>query len=817
MALVGLLFLPAVASAGPKAPVQYQLPPSPIPQILDTAPPPRVLVSSDRKQLALLGRENLPSIAELAEPELHLAGYRMNPRTNGPAPSRVAYLNSITVQDIATGAERPVKLGKGLRLMDPTWSPDGTKIAFINVTRAGMELWVADAATGNARALTGPTLTDPFSARAFVWMPDSRSLLTAQVLPKRGAPPPSTPVPAGPVIEENEGKATPAPTFGDLLKTPADEALFDYYFTSRLVRVPVTGGAGTPVGEPGVITSFDPSPDGRFLLVERVKRPYSYRVRADRFPKEIDVLDPQGKQVKRIADLPLAEEIPINYDAVRAGPREVEWRADAPATLAWAEALDGGDPRVAAKLRDRVLLLEAPFTGEPRKLIDLEHRVAQVAWGRDDFALVVSGWWNTRWEKRFAVDPSKPEAAPRVLADRSYEDRYNAPGSPVLVRNAAGHMVLQMTEDGRGIYLRDEGASPKGNYPFLDRMDVTTGKSERLWRAADPYYETAVAVLDANATRVLTRRESKDEPPNFFVRTLQGGEAKQLTRFPDPAPQLAGIQRQLITYPRADGVTLSATLILPPGYEPKRDGPLPLLMWAYPREFKDAAAASQVDDSPNRFSRPAGASHLFVLTQGYAVLDGPAMPIVGPKGIEPNDTYVEQLVASAKAAVDKVVELGVADRNRIAVGGHSYGAFMTANLLAHTDFFRAGIARSGAYNRTLTPFSFQAEQRNYWQARDTYTRMSPFTYADKIKTPILLIHGAADDNSGTFPVQSERFYAALKGNGATVRYVSLPYEAHGYRARESVLHTLFEMVSWLDKHVKNAPAGPASTVGKAAP
>jgi dipeptidyl aminopeptidase/acylaminoacyl peptidase len=793
--------LPAQDAGG----TRYLTPPAPIPQILDAPPTPGVTVSGDGRTMALLSRENMPSIAELAEPELHLAGIRMNPRINGPAPSRVAWLTGITFQDVATGAKRRVPLPAGARISYTRWSPDGRRMAFVSNARTGLELWVADVATGAAHRVTPADVNAAFGGPPYVWMPDSRTLVVARVPAGRGAVPGAAQVPAGPLVEENAGRPTPAPTYEDLLKTPADERLFEYYFTARMYRVPAAGGVATPLGSPGIIARMDPSPDGRYLLVTRLKRPFSFHVPANRFPTEVAVLDAQGSTVRRVADLPLAEDLPIAFDAVRTGPREVDWRSDAPATLAWVEAQDRGDPRVQAPVRDRVLVLDAPFTGEPRKLIDLEHRFADIEWGTGDFALVVSRWWNTRWEKRFAVDPSHPGTAPRLLSDRSYDDRYGAPGDPVTRTDATGHAVIAMTADGRGAYLAGEGASARGNYPFLDRMDVATGRTERLWQAKDPYYETVVAVLTPDAGRIVTRRESQSDPPNLFLRTLPGDGARKLTDFADPAPQFAGVQRQLITYPRKDGVMLSATLYLPAGYDAKRDGPLPMFMWAYPREFRDAAAASQITDSPNRFTRPTGPSHLFLLTQGYAVLDGPAMPIIGANGAEPNDTYVDQLVASAQAAVDKVVQMGVADRDRIGVGGHSYGAFMTANLLAHSDLFRAGIARSGAYNRTLTPFGFQAEQRTYWQATDIYTTMSPFTFANRIHDPILLIHGANDDNTGTFPIQSERMYAALKGNGATVRYVVLPYETHGYRARESVMHTLAEMVSWMDRYVKHAP------------
>jgi dipeptidyl aminopeptidase/acylaminoacyl peptidase len=808
----GALLAALVLSGGPAAAQNgYLSPPDPIPAIVTAQPTPGVLVGRDRRTLALLTREGLPSIAEMAEPELRLAGFRISPRTNGISATRAAYSNGITFQDLATGQKRAVQVPAGARISYTQWSPDGRSLGFVNATSTGLELWVADVATAQSRRVTGAELNATIGT-PYRWLPDNSGFVVARIPAGRGAAPRISEVPAGPIIQENAGRSAPARTYQDLLQNAGDEALFEHYFTAQLTRVPLAGGAPAALGEPGIFFGFDPSPNGQYLLVTRVKRPYSYVVPAWNFPQETRVLDMRGNLVKLVADIPATDNLPPAFDAVAEGPRAVQWRSDAPATLVWAEALDGGDPRREAALRDRVLLLEAPFTAQPTRLIDLEHRMSDVLWGRGDMALVESQWFNTRWQKRFAVNPSNPSAAPRLLSDRSYQDRYSDPGTPLMTATPTGHLVMKFTGDGRGIFLTALGASERGNYPFLDVMDTGTGQSRRLWRAENPYYETVVTVLDDDGNRVLTRRESSTEAPNYYVRTLPGGEARAVTDFRDPAPQLAGIQRQMITYTRADGVRLSGTLYLPPGYDAARDGPLPLLMWAYPTEFRDAASAGQISDSPNRFSRPLGTSHLFTLLAGYAVLDNPAMPVVGEGDVEPNDTYLDQLVASAQAAVDKVVEMGVASRDRIAVGGHSYGAFMTANLLAHSDLFRAGIARSGAYNRTLTPFGFQAEQRTYWEATDTYTKMSPFTYANRVNEPILLIHGANDDNSGTFPIQSERFYAALKGHGATVRYVVLPLEAHGYRARESTLHTLAEMIRWLDTHVKNAPPrAPAAT------
>ncbi|WP_376787731.1 S9 family peptidase [Brevundimonas sanguinis] len=795
---VPALMLPVAAMAQDAAPT-YQQPPAPIAQILDAKPNPGVSVSPDRKTLLLTDRSNLPSIAELSEPMLRLAGYRINPRNNGPANSRVSWLTGLSFQSIDGGAARPVSgLPANARLTNTSWAPDGKTVAFLVNVPNGLEPWVADVAQAKARKLNGP-MVNAASGSGFSWLPDSSGLLVLAVPAGRGVAPNVDHPPEGPIITETGGRAAPVRTYQDLLSNAGDEALFDYYFTSQPTMVSLNGRART-VGQPGVVLNLSTSPDGRYILQTRVKKPYSYVVPASLFPSDIIVTDLNGREAHRVADLPLRDNVPTPFDAVAPGPRSVQWRADADATLVWTEAQDGGDPRNAAEVRDRVFMLRAPFNDRPQVLLDLKERYAGTTWGRDDVAIVNSRWFNTRHETRTLVDPSNPGAG-RVLVDRNYQDRYNDPGSVMTEPNARGRLVMRFNADRSKVFVEGGGATREGQYPFLDLMDLKTGESERLWRSAQGEYETVVGVLDENGRKLVTYRESRTDPANLRVRDLDGG-VTALTAFPDPAPQLAGVSRELITYTRDDGVELSGTLYLPAGYDKGRDGPLPLLMWAYPAEFTDAAVAGQVVDTDNRFVRPGGSSHLFLLTQGYAILDNPAMPIIGRDGAEPNDTYIEQLSASAKAAVDAVVALGVADRERIAVGGHSYGAFMTANLLAHTDLFKTGIARSGAYNRTLTPFGFQAEQRSYWEATETYTEMSPFTYANRVNEPILLIHGEADDNSGTFPVQTERFYAALKGNGATARYVVLPLEAHGYRARESVGHALYEMSSWLDRWLK---------------
>jgi len=801
--ILAVLAGPALAQEG----LTYQQPPAPIADILDTKPTPTPSLSPDRTTLALFDRANLPPIAELSEPMLRLAGYRINPRNNGQANSRVAWLTGLSFQPMAGGPARTVSLPANARFLSPNWSPDGRSVALLMDAPTGLELWTVDVASGRARRLTDARV-NAAGGGAFDWLPDSSGLIVRMTPERRGPAPDVSRPPEGPVVEESLGRTAPARTFQDLLSNAGDEALFDHYFTSQLTLVPLAGRART-LGAPAIYLGASVSPDGRYVLQTTAKRPYSYVVPARLFPSEVVVTDLQGRVVHRVADLPLRDNIPTPFDSVAPGPRAAQWRADAPSTLVWAEAQDGGDPRTPAEVRDRVFMLAAPFDGQPGTLIDLGDRYGGIVWGDADRALVLSRQFNSRRETRYLVDPSNPGQG-RVLLERNYQDRYNDPGFPMTEPNASGFPVMRFTADGSRVLMTGAGATREGAYPFLSTMDLTTGATERVWTSEEGAYESVVGILDENGRRLVTRRETRADPPNLFVRDLDA-QTTALTAFPDPAPQLAGASRELITYTRADGVQLSGTLYLPAGYSKDRDGPLPLVMWAYPAEFTDADVAGQVVDTANRFTRPGGSSHLFLLTQGYAVLDNPSMPIVGVGGAEPNDTYIEQLKASAEAAVDAVVGMGVADRDRIAVGGHSYGAFMTANLLAHTDLFRTGIARSGAYNRTLTPFGFQAEQRTYWEATDTYTEMSPFTYANRVNEPILLIHGEADDNSGTFPVQSERFYAALKGNGATVRYVVLPLEAHGYRARESVGHTLWEMIRWLDQYVKNAGPREAAT------
>jgi dipeptidyl aminopeptidase/acylaminoacyl peptidase len=756
--------------------------------------------------MALTFRKAYPTIAELSQPMLRLAGARVNPRNNGP--QRAAEIYAITLKKIADGSQVKVMVPPQANLLNVRFSPDGSHLSFQNRKDDRIELWVADTATGRAKLVSGSDRLNATTGDPCDWLHDNTTLICELVPAGRGPAPQEPSVPTGPNIQETSGKAAPAATYEDMIKTAHDEALFEYYFTSQLAAINVVSGSKTLIGRPAIFESVTPSPSGEYLLIAKIKRPFSHLIPMNGFPEDVEIWNRRGEVARKIADVPSREGVPLT--GVQTGPRGYRWRPDQPATAVWTEALDGGDLKNKVPFRDKVMSVAAPFIDAPVQLARTEWRFTNISFTEKGIALLSESDRVTRHTRTWILEVN---AEARKLWDRRQDAAYDNPGSPVMRRDSGaggfggggfggGSGTNAIMQTGDFIYLTGVGSSPEGDRPFLDRLNLKTLATERLFRSDAKAYETIVAPLSDDAVTILTRYETPADPPNYYVRDLQASSRRAVTEFKDPQPQLRGASHQFITYQRKDGVKLSGTLYLPPGYKPGQR--LPLIMWAYPREFGDADSASQITGSPNRFTIISGYSHLFLLLSGYAILDNPTMPIVGP-GETANDHYVEQLVTSAEAAIDKVVEMGVGDRDRIGVGGHSYGAFMTANLLAHSRLFRAGFAESGAYNRSLTPFGFQSERRTFWEVPDLYAKMSPFWYAQDVKDPILLMHGEADDNSGTFPIQSERFYMALKGQGATVRYVTLPFEAHGYAGRETLLHILAERINWFDKYVKNAP------------
>ena len=780
--------------------LQYQVPPKEIVDLIDVTMPPRVLVDDNKNYMVYLYRDTYKTIEELSEKEMRLAGLRINPQTN--IGSRVSYYNNIEIS-LAENNYSKIYDVKGMpkdpRISNVKWSPDQTKIAMTNTTKAGVELWLLDLKSSKLKKLIGPKLNANLG-NVINWFKDSKSLLV-KFVPKKiqSIILEDDLIPTGPRISTNDGEKAQNRTYQDLLKNKNDEKNFEILALSELYKVSIKGKKRL-WKKSDMHRGISFSPDGAYVLVSTIKKPFSYIVPYFRFPSKYILYTAGSKEVKILADIPLIEDLPKGFMAVRRGPRSFKWRVDKPASICFVSALDKGDPEEKVQFRDELFQLDAPFKDNPVTILKTQNRYYRSFWCNDTLAIVSDYWWNNRNEKTYLFSPSDSSKEPLIISDRNYQDKYNDPGDFVEERNIYGEYVLALRD--KNLFLIGDGFSANGQFPFLDELKITTLKKKRVYESNITGKKESLRDFIPDANKLFVKIESPNEYPNYYFRDLDG-ELNQVTYFENPFKSIQNVFKKLIKYKREDGLDLSATLYLPEGYNASQKEKLPMIMWAYPREYKDKSSASQTTKNPNQFTYPYAGSPIYWLTRGYAVLDDVAFPIVGEGDQQPNDDFRNQLVSNAKAAIEKVNNLGYVDINRIAVGGHSYGAFMVANLLSHSNYFAAGIARSGAYNRTLTPFGFQSEERNYWEAPQVYYNMSPFMHADKLKSPILLIHGDADNNSGTYPLQSERYFNALKGLGATARLVMLPKESHGYRAKESILHMLWEQDTWLEKFVKN--------------
>lgn len=783
----------------------YQKPSKEILELADYERAPLVMMNNDHSVMIFQYRNTYKTLAELSQEEMKLAGLRIDPRTN--IASTMTYVNNLKYKGLFDQEAVQVKgLPAEPQLANFSWSPDQTRIAFTHTAANGVELWVLNIADGAAKKLTDAVLNANLGM-PFVWYRDGQSLLVNFLPANRPALiNTENAIPIGPTVSISErGVRAQNRTYADLLQNQTDEDNFDALVKSELWKVNLDG-TKTFWKESGIYNRTSFSPDGNYVLVATIHKPYSYIVPFNRFPSVTNVYDKEGKLIKQIDEKPLIEAMPQGFMATATGKRNITWRSDKPATLVWVEALDGGDPAKEVEFRDEVFEWAVPFTAQPRSMVKTIDRYAGILWGDDKTAVLYDRWQNTRNMRTYVFNPSDTSQEPMVLSSRNYQDVYSDPGNFDSKRNEYGFYVLNL--NGTKAYLIGSGFTAEGKFPFVDEIDLKTKATKRLYQSAytDKVLDI-VSLKDMKAGELLVRLESPTEYPNYYLLNIRKRIAPiAVSHFENPFKSMDNVYKEVIKYTREDGVELSGTLYLPAGYDRENGEKLPMIMWAYPTEYVDKSSAGQTTANPNSFTFLSYGSPIYWVMKGYAVLNNAAFPIVGEDGEQPNDTFIEQLVANAKAAIDAVDALGYIDRNRVAVGGHSYGAFMTANLLTHSDLFAAGIARSGAYNRTLTPFGFQSEERNYWEAPDVYNAMSPFMHADKMKTPMLLIHGGNDNNSGTFTVQSERYFNALKGFGAPTRLVILPKESHGYAAKESVLHMLWEQDQWLEKYVKNRKA-----------
>ncbi|MGJ8666651.1 MAG: alpha/beta hydrolase family protein [Patiriisocius sp.] len=779
----------------------YQKPPKSILDLVDAPLAPSVLLDDKGENVVMLFRDPYKSIAELSENELRLAGLRINPKTN--IGSRTNFWNNIKVKKATATSDTQVSgLPENPRLSNFSWSPNQKMIACLNTTNEGVEVWVLNIEKASVKKLTNATVNANMGD-ALNWFKDNNALLVKMLPGNRNALiNVDEAVPTGPTISVSNGEKAQNRTYQDLLKNPNDEANFEQLAISEIKKVDLNGTVSNFL-DSGMYRSISFSPDGNYVLVSKIKRPFSYLVPYYRFPYDEMIYDNKGTFKTTVNEVPLDEVRPKGFMSTRMGKRDMSWRDDKPATLTYAMAQDKGDPEIEVGYRDIVYQLDAPFTGSGKEIFKTKQRYSGITWGDDNIAIGTDYWWNTRNTKTYLFNPSNGGKDAKIISDRNYQDQYSDPGSFVTKRNEYDRSVLAL--DGSTAYLIGDGYSEKGQFPFIDEINLKTQKTNRLYESAyTDKKENIYEMIDIKKGKVLVRIESQNEYPNYYFRNIKKkNDLTPVTAFENPFKSLQDVHKEVITYKRDDGLELEGTLYLPVGYDMEKKEKMPMILWAYPREFKDKNSASQSTSNPNEFIYPYYGSPVYWVTRGYVVLDDAAFPIVGEGDEEPNDTFRKQLVGNAKAAIDAVDDLGYIDRTRVGVGGHSYGAFMVANLLSHSDLFAAGIARSGAYNRTLTPFGFQSEERSYWDSPETYNTMSPFMHADKMKTPLLLVHGEADNNSGTYPLQSERYFNALKGLGAPARLVMLPKESHGYRAKESILHLLWEQDTWLETYVKN--------------
>ncbi|WP_461632665.1 alpha/beta hydrolase family protein [Labilibaculum euxinus] len=796
-----LALLLGFSSANAQENITYQKPSSEILDLVDVKAAPSVLIDESKDFMVLRYRDSYKTIAELSEVELRLGGLRINPKTN--IGSRTNYYNDLKLINLkeTNASPKPVTgLPENPRLANFKWSPDQKMIAFTNTSQDGVEIWVLDLKKAVAAKLTEANVNANMGD-VINWFEDSKSLLVKMISEDRKELiDTKNSIPTGPTISVNEGSKAQNRTYQDLLKNKNDEYNFEQLALSDLYKISLNGGKEKWLGA-AMFESITFSPDGNYVMLTTIEKPFSYLVPYSRFPFKTTIYSSKGEMVQTVLEVPLIEELPKGFMAIRTGRRDLNWRDDKPATLIYTEALDGGDPENKVDFRDEVFELKAPFNGTPKSILKTINRFYTIDWGNDNIAIAMDYWWNTRNIKTYVFNPLDASQEPKIISDRNYQDKYNDPGNFVHKRNKFGNYVLAL--DGDNAFLIGDGYSEKGQYPFVDQLNLKTEKTEHLYQSTYENKIEDIQDFDPVNKKLLVRIESKTEYPNYYFRNIRKNELQQLTSFENPFKSIQNVHKEVLNYKREDGLELSGTLYLPVGYDANKKEKMPMILWAYPKEFKDKASASQNTQNPNEFTYPYWASPIYWVTKGYVVLDDASFPIIGEGETEPNDSFCKQLVSNAKAAIDAVDSLGYIDRNKVAVGGHSYGAFMVANLLSHSDLFAAGIARSGAYNRTLTPFGFQSEERSYWDVPEVYYKMSPFMHADEMKTPLLLIHGEADNNSGTYPMQSERYFNALKGLGANVRLVIFPKESHSYRAKESILHMLWEQDQWLEKYVKN--------------
>jgi dienelactone hydrolase len=812
----------------------YLLPPDIVQNILHRDSHFDVLsnLSPDKDHVMIPVREDFSSLELMMQKTYRLGMLEICPNVNREWRLSTYGIKGLKIFSIAQKKSWVVQLPKNILISDMVWSPDGKKIAFLSHLRQGSQVWITDVESGKVEAIheafVMATLTGRRRYRRDVisspsqmlqWTPNG-SVITLVVPENRGAEPKRDPIPDSPIIRHTREKATPTPTYPFLLRTSYDRELFRYYTTAQLAEL-VPGKPLRAIGDPAMYMNVSLSPDGLYILAEKLTEPFSFIVSYSDFPRDLVVMDMDGEILSSIRRIPL-QEVAARRD--RNGPlddlpRDVAWRPDGKGlSFLWRvpkteegkskdeEEKDKNNNGLERK--DRLMLLSPPFDLDRAEVIvSSQKKFEEISYGVDGrYAFAKISGRGEDFEKGtdiVAYDLGKtPPKRIVLLKDIEEENPLEMPGNILRTMSGNGVISALTSSDGGAIYLQGEGYRKDFiNRPFIDRIEIETGKKERIFESAADMYERPLVALDGDLKAIVVSRESRTVFPDSWL-WKEGGSVMRLTSNRNPFPEFADCKREDFVFERRDGLEIRGHISLPVGYQSGEK--VPAVFWTYPREygsFKEYERAALRRHNLNAFLQLStrNASDIW-LSQGYAVVV-PDIPIIG-EDEDYNNNYITHLVDSMYAAIRKVDELGNVDVDHLGHGGHSYGAFATANILARTPFFKAGIAGDGAYNRTLTPMTFQSERRFIWEAQDVYLEMSPFFQADHIDTPLLMYHGAVDNNTGTFLIQSERLIQALTGLGKNAVLYIYPFESHGPRCKETYMDMWARWLSFFDIYVK---------------
>jgi dipeptidyl aminopeptidase/acylaminoacyl peptidase len=838
----------------------YQMPPAEIAKLVSA---PRhlnvslTLPSPDRRLFLKQESEGLPSVQSFGKPHTYYAGLQVDTRANRARALTTRGGTGLSLIDATTGKSTAIMVPKGATVSSPSWAPDGKQLAFIANFDAASHVYVADVATGKSVQVTKTPLLATH-VTTIDWTADGKSVVAVLLPDGRGVEPKKPDIAVGPQVRLwlDAGKS-PQRQFASLMEEPWEFEQLKYYSTGQLAVIDVKTKVARKVGTPQMIQSVDASPDGQVFRVTTLQEPFSYVVQVSSFGTSEQLWDASGKVVADLQKRPLREKPDSTQGGAGfggaaaadgpAGKRMLSWMPSgvgmyyvagdsaaprgAPGGAAGGRGGraggEGGAPATAR--RERVMQWLPPYGATDTKLLyQADGAISSLSFTDDGKQLFIGTSANNTGEI-YHVDLAAPTEKHTIVKQRAYTPSFGGggrggagggrgaaaaddslqffanPGAMMTKRGANGGQVAMVSSDG-AVYLAGtqyfKDYLQKAPRSFVDKITIKTGAKSRLFEGAADAVETVSTPLDDDFSRAIVTREAPKQVADAYLRDMKAGTMTKLTDNKDVAPEFTNAIRKRITVTRPDGFTFVVKLTLPADY--KAGTKLPAMFWFYPYEYTEQAAYDRTlrTENVNAFASSGPRTMEYLTQVGYAVANFDP-PVVGMDG-RMNDNYISDLVTNLSSVIDELDRQGYIDRTRLGIGGHSYGGFSTMNALAHTPFFKAGIAGDGMYNRSLTPTAFQSERRDFWQAQKTYTEMSPFFYADKIQGAVMMYHSIEDQNVGTAPESSIRMMQALRANGKTASMYMYPYEDHGPATKETLLDQWARWTAWLDLYVKNA-------------